>query len=136
MYRDPKKLNEYSKNWMAKKRAIQSPEEKLAHSIYMKQWNRDNYEKVRNNRLKKKFGITLEQYNECFKAQKGCCAICGTHQSELKKALSVDHCHVTKRNRSLLCDRCNVAIGLFGDNPKLLEMAAAYLHFHKARADS
>lgn len=40
--------------------------------------------------------------------QKGCCAICGKHQSKLKSKLHVDHCHVTGKVRQLLCKTCNI----------------------------
>jgi hypothetical protein len=41
--------------------------------------------------------------------------------------LSVDHNHKTGRVRGLLCKRCNVAIGMLDDNPKLLARALEYL---------
>lgn len=125
--------NEYSKNWMTKKRATQTEAQRLAHNAYMSEWVKKNPEKVRAYRLARKFGITSEQYDQCFQSQKGCCAICGKHQSELKKALHVDHCHKTGKNRSLLCHKCNLVIGLFEDNDAALERAAGYLRFHRAR---
>lgn len=62
---------------------------------------------------KKNYGIemTLEEYNRRFLEQKGRCVICGKHQSELKKALAVDHNHKTGEVRSLLCNRCNLLVG-------------------------
>jgi hypothetical protein len=41
--------------------------------------------------LKRKYGITLDQYNQLFAQQNGSCAICSRHQSEFKVALAVDH---------------------------------------------
>jgi hypothetical protein len=43
------------------------------------------------------------------------------------KAIHFDHCHATGRFRGWLCVKCNQALGLFKDNPILLEAAAAYL---------
>ncbi len=58
-------------------------------------------------------------------AQNGRCAICGC-----SKDLVLDHCHVAGLIRKALCIRCNVALGMFKDDPKLLKRAAAYLeHF-------
>src|ERR1700690_1237801 len=69
--------------------------------------------------LNKKFGITIAIYEEMLKNQNGGCAICG--KPPLKKALAVDHCHITGKNRELLCTNCNQAIGHAKDNPELLD---------------
>lgn len=78
-------------------------------------------------RYKNLYGITLEDYNNMFASQNGCCKICGTHQSELSKALSVDHCHNTLKVRGLLCGLCNTSLGGFKDNIDLLTKAIEYL---------
>lgn len=64
-------------------------------------------------KLKHKYGITPEQWQEMFDVQKGCCAICGRHQGELSRRLSVDHCHTTNEVRGLLCTSCNSKLGWF-----------------------
>lgn len=90
-----------------------------------KRRNQKNYTKEKH--LKNRYGITLNEYNLMFSEQKGCCKICGTHQSELKKSLAVDHCHTQGDVRGLLCQNCNTALGLFKDNIKALENAIEYL---------
>jgi len=62
------------------------------------------------------YNITDNDYNEMFEAQEGRCAICGTHQSKLKRRLSVDHNHGTEVVRTLLCDGCNRHLGRFERN--------------------
>lgn len=57
--------------------------------------------------LLKKYGITLRERQRMFKDQKGCCAICGKHESEFKRKLHVDHNHKSKQVRGLLCFMCN-----------------------------
>jgi len=58
------------------------------------------------------YGITLEEYNDMFIEQDGCCAICGIHQSELNYSLCVDHNHETGNVRGLLCRGCNANLGI------------------------
>jgi hypothetical protein len=83
---------------------------------------------VRKHTLKKNFGLSLAQYDLMFNEQGGCCAICGRHQSELKKALAVDHDHKTGNIRKLLCARCNILLGFAKDNVELLEASIKYLN--------
>lgn len=80
-----------------------------------------------NRNLKRKYGITSEDYNLLFENQKGRCAICGTHQKDLSKRLFVDHDHKTGEIRGLLCIKCNNGIGLFSNNPKITDRATKYL---------
>jgi hypothetical protein len=88
---------------------------------------------VHNCQLKRKFGITVEQFNEMLTAQNGVCAICGTAEIEQRtgRRLSVDHCHASGRIRALLCIRCNPGLGSFKDSPELLRAAADYIEAHK-----
>ena len=81
----------------------------------------------RESNVKRKFGLTPEQYDTMFEDQKGCCAICGRPQSELKRALAVDHDRKTDRIRGLLCGPCNMSLGGFDHNSERLEKAAAYV---------
>lgn len=86
----------------------------------------------RKSHLKRRYGMTLEQYQVLFDAQEGCCAICGEHHTNVPHSqLMVDHCHETGKVRQLLCDLCNTAIGKFKDKPELLDKAAAYLRKHR-----
>src|SRR3990167_3461436 len=82
---------------------------------------------LRKYHLKIHYGLTQEDYNIFFDFQKGKCAICGKHQSEINKALFVDHNHETGKERGLLCYTCNAALGMFYDSPDNLESAINYL---------
>ncbi len=78
-------------------------------------------------RFKREYGLTLEEYNQLFMKQNGKCALCFKHQKDLKVALAVDHNHHTGKIRGLLCTTCNRAIGLFNDDPSVLQRATTYL---------
>jgi hypothetical protein len=91
-----------------------------------------NYPQFRAIEIKRemrKYGITVEQYEEM--AAKGC-AICGAKQGETKRRMPVDHCHVTGKVRAVLCMFCNTAIGKFRDDPDLCIKAAEYLKSHRS----
>jgi len=86
---------------------------------------------TKNDNLKRKFGITIDDYNALFERQGGVCAICGEEEKVMAngelRALSVDHNHETGEVRGLLCNGCNRGIGLFRDNITTLKNAARYL---------
>jgi len=105
------------KNWreqFPEKRALQAQRE-----------GKKDYSK--NKHLRATYGISLDDYNEMFRLQEGKCYLCGKHQSEVKRALSVDHCHKTGKIRKLLCQPCNTLLGMSGDNPAVLQKAINYL---------
>ena len=83
--------------------------------------------KMRERHLIKNYGITAKEYEDMFKKQDGLCLICGKHHTESHKGLYVDHCHDTKVVRGLLCNTCNLAIGLLKHNKTILFNAIKYL---------
>jgi ribosomal protein L37E len=99
------------------------------------QWRRDHPEQAkaaqRRHELKRKFGITEEQYNEMLKRQKNVCAICHFPERRVRQGqllpLCVDHDHETGQVRGLLCHDCNTGLGKFGDEPDTLRRAAEYI---------
>jgi hypothetical protein len=85
----------------------------------------------RNHHFMKKYGITVEEFDALRIKQKFCCALCNRHEVDTpRKCLCVDHNHDTGKIRELLCESCNQALGLFYDNPNVLEKAAKYLRKH------
>jgi len=89
--------------------------------------------KHKNSILKRKYGITLKEYEQIFKAQNGVCAVCGNPENQIdkrygtKKRLAVDHDHKTEKVRGLLCMNCNCLLGKIQDNPTLLRSVINYL---------
>jgi len=88
--------------------------------------NQQQKAKARKNRFSK-YAISSEDYEKLFEFQGGKCAICKKHQDKLSRVLHIDHSHKTNKVRGLLCASCNTGIGLFQDNPELLESAKHYL---------
>lgn len=70
--------------------------------------------------------ITIEQYNDMFTKQEGCCAICSRHESEFKRRLAVDHNHSTGVIRGLLCCLCNTNLAVL-ENKDFCTKASLYL---------
>lgn len=71
------------------------------------------------------YGLTMEEYEVILIKQNGMCAICKNLPG--KKRLHVDHDHKTGKLRGLLCFKCNVGLGNFGDSTELLKAALEYL---------
>lgn len=87
---------------------------------------RENPERIWENVLRLKYGITLAQFQELEEAQGGVCAIC-SRRDRRDIRLSVDHDHVTGQVRGLLCQTCNLGLGYFKDSPDFLVSAKNYL---------
>lgn len=83
----------------------------------------------------RKYGISIQQVKATLLEQRGLCAICS--KNILGRALlkgtkgrlefHADHDHKTGVFRGFLCGQCNKGLGLFRDNPAVLESAIAYL---------
>lgn len=102
-------------------------EEQATRNEYQRQRYHENKDKVggwTDSMLRRKYGITLEQYNELLARQGGVCAICG---GEDQKRLAVDHDHKTGKVRGLLCARCNPAIGFLLDKVETAHKLILYL---------
>lgn len=95
------------------------------------EWSKRNvdkrFETRRKSHLRRKFGISLEQYSELLKKQKYSCAVCERHVSEFDKELAVDHNHATQEIRGLLCTYCNHRVVGRHTNGELLRRVADYV---------
>lgn len=122
------------------------------HPEQVKQWMRDAYErnpqkyidyatarKDRDpeawaylqfrNRLRREYGLAIEDYERMLAEQGELCAICRGPQTPGRR-LAVDHCHKTGLVRGLLCDNCNKTLGLFGESAERFDRCAEYLRRH------
>jgi len=81
--------------------------------------------------LRRRYDITEADYNEMVERQQNLCAICKQPERNGYKGrteLCVDHDHSTGKVRGLLCNHCNRALGLLGDNISSLTNAINYLN--------
>lgn len=120
-------LNPENHRRSAKKRREKNPEK--ARQACRK-WRKNNRKasrgSAREQRLKRYYGISLEQYRAMLTSQKGVCSICGGVNPNGYR-LCIDHCHATGKIRGLLCSLCNTALGYLKDSPLLFRKAADYL---------
>lgn len=72
-------------------------------------------------------GLSPEEVSERLAQQGGVCGLCKT---ESTKRWHGDHDHKTGAFRGVLCNKCNMGLGLFNDNVDLCQAAVAYLERH------
>lgn len=92
-------------------------------------WKINNKDKVRDSKLRERYGITLVDYQRMLEEQNSRCAICQSPDVNRKNSehFLVDHCHVTGEVRGLLCYKCNIGLGAFSDSVENLNSAIDYL---------
>ena len=78
-------------------------------------------------KLKKDYSMVPDNFEMLYQIQDGCCGICGIPENAAGKRFSVDHEHGTINIRGLLCNPCNMALGVFGDNIEGLQKVFKYL---------
>jgi cupin superfamily acireductone dioxygenase involved in methionine salvage len=115
---------------------LMSPEQKIAASLRTKKWRAKNLDKVlkhkrdhyhkfkekyytieRDRQYKKRYNITLADYDEMLLTQGGVCKICRSDKAgNTGQCFAVDHCHESGKIRGLLCIKCNARLGWFEKN--------------------
>lgn len=72
--------------------------------------------------LVNKFNITDVQFSDIMNTTGSICQICGAQEK-----LCLDHNHSTGWVRGILCHNCNLALGNFKDDYRLMEKGITYL---------
>lgn len=140
--RNRKKVSAYSK----KSKALVKKKDPVGWEQKQKAWYRSYRasgkakQTRRIYRLKKIYGLSLEQFDSMLQEQQGVCAICFCPETRRDKfgkvrELAVDHDHNTGTVRQLLCSDCNTCIGMSKESPDRLRAMAAYIERHKRQAE-
>jgi hypothetical protein len=142
---------EYAKKILERKRENhkRNPEKGLAksrkwrikHPEYGAQWYQKNRkrelerakerriknpQKIRERVLARKYGLDPQSYQAMLEVQGSRCSICDIFFGEA--VVCVDHDHTTGKIRGLLCQKCNVLLGLVHDKIEILTRAIQYLN--------
>ena len=76
------------------------------------------------NHLTRKYGLTTEEFSAMMLKQNNKCKIC---EREMNLP-QIDHNHTTGKIRGLLCNPCNMAIGLLKEDIKVFYNAISYIN--------
>ena len=88
---------------------------------------------LRNHARTHRYGITPAEYNAILDKQLNKCGICRTREpGKTKLSFSVDHDHTTGKVRGLLCEVCNLKLGIIEryspeERPELMQRALTYI---------
>lgn len=89
----------------------------------------------REKQLKRKYGLTLDQWTGMVAAVGGKCEHCSRvvfadykrHGVSITHCAVPDHCHETGRIRGVLCHTCNKALGMLGDTEESIQRLLEYI---------
>ena len=108
---------------------------------YNRQYYRDHIEHrypsqtktaLKEQRLKRRYNMTLEEYNTMLLQQENKCVIClKEFDDNTFNKPQVDHNHQTGEVRALLCIPCNTMLGKASESTKTLESCIRYLQQFK-----
>lgn len=131
----------------------------MCHSCYMTKWTREHPESntgpgwvkrnpergfryLRNGGLKRRHGLTFDDYERMWRSQRGRCAneSCSFTSpldlADRRVGLHIDHDHKSGKLRELLCHACNLALGCVDDDSDRLLGLVAYLEKHRIKGAS
>ena len=128
------------------------PENKEKMKLYMTKWIEEHKEELKTNRdkpenkmrmkelsrgssLKKKYNLSIDNYQRMIEQQNNKCAICSNGETNTFKGnivyLSVDHDWKTGKVRELLCKNCNTSLGNLNEDISLFYKCIKYLKKHQ-----
>ncbi len=107
---------------------------RLADPEKYRNWDKIRYYKSSQRKeaaYKKKYGIGYAERDAIFVLQGSKCAICPeTSPGGKHKTWHTDHNHTTGKVRGILCQNCNIMIGMAREQKEVLANAIIYLQEH------
>lgn len=98
---------------------------KATHDGWVKR-NRARYNEANKwRRLRHRYGLSREAYENLMRVAGGVCELCGSGH-----ILCLDHCHQSGLVRGILCMRCNTAMERFDEMPDFPARVVKYLEKH------
>lgn len=97
--------------------------------IYQKKVEGTTFEDRKDDRLSRRYGISLDDFSRMLEEQNNSCWICEI-EFPATRSIKVDHCHDSGNVRGLLCHLCNTGLGSFQDQTVRLNRAVEYLRLH------
>jgi len=117
-----KKGREYESHRKPSKEALRESRRK---------WNQEHPQRSKEYAVKRQFSMSLEEYETQLAKQNNRCALCGLEfYGEGGGRPVLDHNHVNGGLRDFLHSSCNMALGMFNDDPATCRQAAEYLERH------
>lgn len=107
-----------------------NPDKVIVSRRKTNEWHKKNADRVHDNLLRSRYGVTQADVDEMIVQQDNLCAICNKPPSGKTKRdhrLFLDHCHKTGKVRGMLCNDCNLALGRVHDNVDILKSMIEYL---------
>jgi hypothetical protein len=107
------------------KNKIYYEQNKTVINLRNKRYREENKVRIKDIKMKSMYGISLEEYEELKLKQEYCCKLCKTSFNDCIPV--IDHCHETGKIRGVLCNTCNITLGLMGDS--LDKITQKYLQY-------
>lgn len=105
---------------------------KCTNTQNKQQYYKKNTEDIRAKYIQLTYNLSWEDYVNMFANQDGKCAICNTDiflaANDRNKTAHIDHAHENGKIRGLLCGNCNVSLGGFNDDVKIMQNAIDYIN--------
>jgi hypothetical protein len=117
-FRNKQKQLAYHREWYARNKEQECARARANNAL--------REDEIKDQQLRRKYGLTLVEFESMYRDQAGVCKICGNPETA-GRCLAVDHCHETGAVRGLLCTNCNQGLGKFHDSIDTLIAACIYL---------
>ena len=80
--------------------------------------------------IRHNYALSKKKYLDLFVIQDYKCILCGSEIKPFTRKSHIDHCHKTNKVRGILCNKCNLGLGMFKENVDILNKAISYLNFN------